>query len=316
MIASMILKRFLGGVLMIFVISILIFVLTQILPGDAAEIRLGQNATPDSLQALREELGLDRPLLSQYVAWLGNLLTGDLGVSNAGGATITQLIGDRLGNTLFLATIVTLIAVPLSLVLGFVAAIYAGQATDRVITFTTLCLISVPDFFVAVILILLLAVWLGLVPAVSFLSGSEGFWETLHVLALPIGTLVALISAQMIRMTRAGILNVMNSPYIEMAILKGIPRRRIVMRHAFLNAVGPVANIIALNLSYLIGGIVIVETIFAYPGLAKLMVDGVRTRDIPLVQACAMIFCTSYVLLILAADIIAILNNPRLRFPK
>ncbi|WP_246594696.1 ABC transporter permease [Mameliella sediminis] len=312
----MILKRFLGGVLMIFVISILIFVLTQILPGDAAEIRLGQNATPDSLQALREELGLDRPLLSQYVAWLGNLLTGDLGVSNAGGATITQLIGDRLGNTLFLATIVTLIAVPLSLVLGFVAAIYAGQATDRVITFTTLCLISVPDFFVAVILILLLAVWLGLVPAVSFLSGSEGFWETLHVLALPIGTLVALISAQMIRMTRAGILNVMNSPYIEMAILKGIPRRRIVMRHAFLNAVGPVANIIALNLSYLIGGIVIVETIFAYPGLAKLMVDGVRTRDIPLVQACAMIFCTSYVLLILAADIIAILNNPRLRFPK
>ena len=313
---QLILRRIGIGLILLWVVSVLIFALTQVLPGDAAQIRLGQQATEESLAALREKLGLDQPAYIQYFSWIGNLITGNLGVSNAGGATIESLIANRIGNTLFMTAIVTCISIPLSVGLGLLAAMYPGRLLDRIITSGTLGLIAVPDFFIAIFLILFMAVQLGLVPAVSYLSGTESFWKSIQVLALPIGTLVIVVSAQMIRMTRAGILNVMSSAYIEMAILKGIPRRRIILRHALLNAVGPIVNVIALNLAYLVSGVVVVETIFAYPGLAKLMVDGVQTRDIPLVQACGLIFCSTYVILILIADVAAILSNPRLRHPK
>ncbi len=316
MMMQMILRRIGIGVVLIWVVSVMIFALTQVLPGDAAAIRLGQDATPETLAALRRELGLDKPWYMQYLDWIGNLLTFNLGISAAGGATIESLIANRIGNTAFMAGIVTVIAVPLSVVLGLLAAMKPGQWLDRVITSGTLGLIAVPDFFVAIFLILFLAVQMGVFPAVSYLSGTESFWKSLYVLALPIVTLVIVVSAQMIRMTRAGILNVLASPYIEMAILKGVPRRRIILRHALLNAIGPIVNVIALNLAYLVSGVVVIETIFSYPGLAKLMVDGVQTRDIPLVQACGMIFCTTYVILILIADIASILSNPRLRHPK
>ena len=313
---QLILRRIGIGLILLWVVSVLIFALTQVLPGDAAQIRLGQQATKESLAALREKLGLDQPAYIQYFSWIGNLLTGNLGISNAGGATIESLIGNRIGNTLFMTAIVTCISIPLSVSLGLLAAMYPGRLLDRIITSGTLGLIAVPDFFIAIFLILFMAVQLGLVPAVSYLSGTESFWKSIQVLALPIGTLIIVVSAQMIRMTRAGILNVMSSAYIEMAILKGIPRRRIILRHALLNAVGPIVNVIALNLAYLVSGVVVVETIFAYPGLAKLMVDGVQTRDIPLVQACGLIFCSTYVILILIADVASILSNPRLRHPK
>ena len=313
---QMTLRRIAIGFLLIWVVSVLIFVITQILPGDAAEIRLGQEATPESLAALRKEMGLDRPAYAQYGVWLGRLLSGDLGVSVAGGATIASLIENRIGNTLFMAGMVSLIAVPLSVLIGLLAAMYPGGLVDRIVTSATLGLVAVPDFLVAILLILILSVQLHWLPAVSYLSGTESFWQTLRALALPITTLVTVVCAQMIRMTRAGVLNVMSAPYIEMAILKGVPRRRIILRHALLNAVGPIVNIIALNLAYLVSGVVVVETIFAYPGLAKLMVDGVQTRDMAVVQACGMIFCTTYIVLILIADIASILSNPRLRHPK
>lgn len=313
---QMVLRRIGIGIVLIWVVSVLIFALTQVLPGDAAQIRLGQQATPESLAALRKEMGLDRPAIVQYLDWISRLATGDLGISAAGGATIESLIGNRINNTLFMAVVVSVISIPISVVLGLFAAMYPGSILDRIVTSATLGLIAVPDFFVAIILILFLAVQLNLVPAVSYLSGTEGFWKSLQVLTLPIATLVIVISAQMIRMTRAGVLNVMNSPYIEMAILKGVPRGRIILRHALFNAIGPIVNVIALNLAYLVSGVVVVETIFSYPGLAKLMVDGVQTRDIPLVQACGMIFCSTYVILILIADIASIVSNPRLRHPK
>ncbi|MEE9589686.1 MAG: ABC transporter permease, partial [Hyphomicrobiaceae bacterium] len=275
-----------------------------------------QQATPESLTALRKELGLDRPAIVQYFDWLGRMATGDLGISKAGGATIASLIEGRLFNTVLMTALVALVAVPLSIFLGLVAAMFPGSWIDRSMTFITLCLIAVPEFFIATFLVLILAVQLNWVPAISYLSGREDFWQLMRALALPILTLTFVVSAQMIRMTRAGVLNVMNSPYIEMAILKGIPRKRIILRHALLNAVGPIVNVVALNLAYLVSGVVVVETIFAYPGLAKLMVDGVQTRDLPLVQACAMIFCGTYVILILIADIASILSNPRLRHPK
>ena len=312
----MVIQRILIGIVTLWVVSVLVFAGTSILPGDVAQIVLGQAATPESLAAYRAERGLDQPLVFQYFQWLGGMVTGDLGISKAGGATISSLIGGRLGNTMFLAAIVAIISVPLSVSLGLLAAMYPGTWIDRALTFGTLSLISVPEFFIATFMVLILAVNLHWLPAIAHLSPDDSFLKMMRGLAMPLITLIIVVAAQMIRMTRAGILNVMNSPYIEMAILKGVPRKRIILRHAFFNAIGPIVNVIALNLAYLVSGVVIVETIFAYPGLAKLMIDGVQTRDLPLVQACAMIFCGTYVVLIILADVAAILSNPRLRNPK
>lgn len=316
MMTQMVIRRILIGFATLWVVSVIIFLITNILPGDVAQIRLGQSATPETLAALRAELGLDQPLYVQYFSWLGNMATGDLGISKAGGATIQSLIGGRIGNTMTMAGLVALISIPLSVTLGLWAAMHPGTWLDRMVTFGTLSLISVPEFFIATVLVLLLAVNLHWLPSTAYLTGNESFFELLRAIAMPLLTLVIVVSAQMIRMTRAGILNVMNSPYIEMAILKGVPRKRIILRHALFNAIGPIVNVIALNLAYLVSGVVVVETIFAYPGMAKLMVDGVQTRDLPLVQACGMIFCATYVVLIIVADVASILSNPRLRNPK
>lgn len=313
---AMVFRRILIGFATLWVVSVIVFFGLSILPGDAAAIQLGQAATEESLAALRAQMGLDRPAYVRYFDWLGGMATGDLGTSNAGGSTIASLIDFRLGNTLKMGGIVAAIAVPMSIFLGLLAAMYPGTLLDRILTFSTMSLVAVPEFLIATFLVLILAVELRLLPSIAYMSGDETLWEWIVALAMPILTLVVVVAAQMIRMTRAGILNVMNSPYIEMAILKGVPRTRIILRHALFNAIGPIVNVIALNLAYLVSGVVIVETIFAYPGLAKLMIDGVQTRDFPLVQACAMIFCGTYVILLLTADVAAILSNPRLRKPK
>ena len=312
----MVLQRIGICMITLLVVSILVFAGTEILPGDVAQVVLGQSATPENLAVLRAELGLDQPAVVRYFDWLGDMVTFDLGVSKAGGTGIGELIGGRLSNTLFLGGAVAAIAVPLSIFLGLLAAMYPGSWIDRIVTFGTLGLMAVPEFFVATICVLVLSVQLHWLPAISYMSGDETFFQLIRALLMPILVLVIVVSAQMVRMTRASILNVLHSPYIEMAILKGVPRSRIILRHALFNAIGPIVNVIALNLAYLVSGVVIIETIFAFPGLAKLMVDGVQTRDLPLVQACAMIFCGTYVVLILAADIAAIMSNPRLRHPK
>ena len=316
MMLQMTLRRIWVGVATMFVVSVIVFIMTSILPGDVAQIVLGQSATPETLAALRAELGLDMPAYMRYLDWLGDMLTGDLGTSKAGGAAISDLIGGRFGNTMVLAGLVAGISIPISILLGLWAAMHPGSWLDRTVTFGTLATISIPEFFVATLMVLIFAVNLQWFSATALLRDEMTFFELLGGLAMPIITLVIVVSAQMIRMTRAGILNVMSSPYIEMAILKGIPRGRIILRHALFNAIGPIVNVIALNLAYLVSGVVIVETIFSYPGLAKLMIDGVQTRDLPLVQACAMIFCGAYVILILIADIGSIVSNPRLRHPK
>ncbi len=312
----MVFHRILIGIITLWVVSVLVFLMTNALPGDVAQIVLGQSATPESLAAYRAERGLDQPLISQYFGWLGNLLSGDLGTSKAGGASISSLISERLYNTMVMAGIVALISVPLSVGLGLLAAMFPGTWIDKTLTFGTLALISVPEFFIATFMVLIFAVNLGWLPSVARVSAEQSYYDWWRSMAMPLLVLTIVVAAQMIRMTRAGILNVMNSPYIEMAILKGVRRKRIILRHAFFNTIGPIVNVIALNLAYLVSGVVIVETIFAYPGLAKLMIDGVQTRDLPLVQATAMIFCGAYVILIILADVAAILSNPRLRNPK
>jgi len=312
----MVINRILIGFITLWVVSVLVFAGTSILPGDVAEIVLGQAATPESLAAYRAERGLNQPLVYQYFNWLGGMVTGDLGTSKAGGASISSLIDGRLGNTMFMAAIVSAISIPLSIALGLLAAMHPGTKLDNALTLGTMGLISVPEFFIATFMVLIFSVNLHWLPAIAHISPEDTLLETISGMAMPLIVLVIVVSAQMIRMTRAGILNVMNSPYIEMAILKGVPRKRIILRHAFFNAIGPIVNVIALNLAYLVSGVVIIETIFAYPGLAKLMIDGVQTRDLPLVQACGMIFCGTYVVLIILADVASILSNPRLRSPK
>ncbi len=305
----------------LFVVSVLIFIGTNLLPGDVAQILLGQMATPESLAALQAKLGMDEPGHVRYFMWLRDVATGDMGFSKAGlgagnATPIVQILEPRIFNTLQLTSMVAVIAIPIALFLGLLAAMHPGTRLDRTVTFSTLSLISVPDFFVATFLVLVFAVYLGWLPSIAYLRGDETGWGLIRALAMPALTLIIIVSAQIIRMTRATVLNVMSSPYVEMAILKGVPRRRIILRHALLNAIGPIVNVIALNLAWLVGGVVIVEQIFAYPGLAKLMIDAVLVRDLPLVQACAMIFCASYVVLIFIADMASILSNPRLRHPK
>ena len=316
MILKMIMRRLMLGAITLFVVSIMVFAGTEILPGDVAEMILGQDAAPDTVAALRKELRLDRPAPVRYFEWLVGMATGTLGDSLATGREISDIIALRLPYTLLLGGVVAVIAVPLSLTLGLFAAMYPGSIYDRTITTGTLCLISGPEFLLAILLIMLFAVTLRWLPAVAYLSDGATFPQFARALSLPVMTLTAAILAPMTRMTRSAVINVLTSPAVEMAILKGVPRVRIIVRHALPNALAPIFNVIAINLAYLVSGVVVVEVIFAYPGMAKLMVDGVSYRDVPTVQACAMIFCTFYVGLNLLADIFSIMANPRLRHPK
>jgi peptide/nickel transport system permease protein len=262
---------------------------------------------------LRRAMHLNDPAIIRYLRWLGGLLVGNLGHSYANNLPVTRLIGERIGNSLALAGITTLVSVPLALSLGIQAAIRPGSRFDRIVTVLSVGVISVPEFMVANLAVLLFAVYLHWLPALSFVSQIHSPLDFVRIYAMPVLTLTCVISAQMVRMTRAAMVETMRAPYIEMAMLKGASRRRLVLYHALPNAIGPIANAVALSLSYLLGGVIIVETVFNYPGLAKLMVDGVETRDLPLIQSCAMIFCFGYLLLVTAADIVAILSNPRLR---
>lgn len=315
-ILSVIVQRLGLGILTVLIVSLLVFVGTEILPGDVAYAILGQGATPELVANIRERLGLDEPAHLRYLAWLGELLRGDLGTSLANGAILNDVIGERIGNTVLLAAVTAAIAVPLSVVLGLVASTRPDSVIDRLISTSTLALISVPDFLIAVLLVSLFAVQLGWLPAIANLNRVDGFLEYARVLALPVTALSFTVMAHMARMTRSAVLNVLTSSPIEMAILKGVPKWRIILVHALPNAIAPIINVIVLNLAYLITGIVVIESMFNFPGVGRLMVEGVTTRDIPLVQAAAMIFCSTYVVLNLAADIISLIANPRVRHPK
>ncbi|MBG0511989.1 MULTISPECIES: ABC transporter permease [Agrobacterium] len=312
-ILSLIARRLVVMLTTLLIVSFIVFSATSLLPGDTATILLGQAATPEAVAGLRTAMHLDDPALLRFVRWLLGLLQGELGTSYANNMAIADLIGPRFVNSMKLAGITTIIAVPLALTLGISSAMLRGTLYDRVVTVLTIGVISVPEFMIATLAVLLFAVYLKWLPALSLVSEVHTLFDVLRVYAMPVITLTFVVSAQMIRMSRAAVIETLDTPYVEMALLKGAPRMRIVLRHALPNALGPIVNAVALSLSYLVGGVIIVETIFNYPGIAKLMVDGVATRDLPLIQSCAMIFCVGYLLLITTADIIAIMSNPRLR---
>ncbi len=312
----MVAQRLALGLLTLFVVSLIIFLSVELLPGDLAEAILGQAASPETVAAFRAELKLDLPAHERYFDWLTGMLQGDMGKSLATQREISELIGGRLANTLFLALMAAVIAVPLALVLGILAALYRNSFYDRAVNIVTLSSISFPEFFIAYILVLFLAVQWGWFPSISNVSDDLGFWERVRRSALPAFTLTLVVVAHMMRMTRASIINLLASPYIEMANLKGLTRSHIIVRHALPNALAPIINVVAINLAYLVVGVVIVEVVFVYPGLGQLLVDSVSKRDFPVVQASSLIFAATYILLNLTADVLSIATNPRLMHPK
>jgi peptide/nickel transport system permease protein len=309
----LVLNRLGVALLTLLAVSLVIFTITNLLPGDAAQAALGQEATPELVAALRAKMGLDLPAHVRYLHWLGGLLTGHPGVALANGLPVTELIGSRLPNSLMLAAATTVVSVPLALTLGIASAMVRGSLFDRIVSVATVWTVSVPEFLIATLAVLLFAVKLRWLSALSHTDDIATFGQFLRTYALPVMTLCCVIVAQMARMTRAAVIDQLNSSYVEMARLKGVRPVRMVLRHALPNAIGPIANAVALSLAYLIGGVIIVESIFNYPGIASLMVDSVTMRDMPVVQACAMLFCTGYLVLLTVADVCAIVSNPRLR---
>jgi peptide/nickel transport system permease protein len=304
------------GLLTLLAVSALLFFGTNLLPGDVASALLGQDATPEALHNIRTALGLEQPAWLRYLHWLGGALHGDFGTSLTSARPVGAQVLPRLGNTLLLASLAALVSVPVAVGLGLLSAMHEGGVLDRLVGLLSLLTISVPEFFVGYVLTLLFAVQLGWLPSLAVMHGGMSLAERLAAIALPVATLVIVVLAHMLRMTRSALLAVMSAPYIEMAFLKGLPRGTVVLRHALPNAAAPIIAVVALNLGYLVVGVVVVEAVFVYPGAGQLMVDAVSKRDLPVVQACGLVFAATYVGLNTIADMLAIIVDPRLRRPR
>jgi peptide/nickel transport system permease protein len=315
-ILKLIAQRIALGVILLFAVSVLIFAGTQILPGDVAQSILGQSATPEALANLRRELGLNDPAIVRYFSWLGGIMTGDLGTALTTRQPITQTLMPRLWNTLFLAFWAAVVSVPLAVILGLLAVRYRNGPIDKAISGFALASTSLPEFFIGYLLIFFVAVQLQWFPSISTVYPGMPLSAKLNAIVLPATVLVLVVLAHMMRMTRAAILNVMQSAYVETAELKGLSQFDIIRKHAFPNAIAPIVNVIMLNLAFLVVGVVVVEVIFVYPGMGQYLVDHVSKRDVPVVQAVGLIFAAVYISLNIIADIASILANPRLRHPR
>ncbi|WP_372574225.1 ABC transporter permease [Ruegeria jejuensis] len=315
-VVKLVAQRLVLSTLLLLAASILIFAGTTILPGDVAQSILGQSATPESLANLREELGMNDPPVTRYFNWLFAALQGDLGTALTNGRDIAESVGQRLSNTLFLAFWAAIISVPLAILLGLIAVRYRDRWPDKLISGVTLASISIPEFLIGYLLMYFIAVKLGWFPSVAMINDDMSLGQKLQSIALPVIVLTLVVLAHMMRMTRAAILNVMQSAYVETAELKGLSGFQVIYRHAFPNAIAPIVNVVMINLAYLVVGVVVIEVVFVYPGMGQYLVDHVSKRDVPVVQACGLIFAAVYIVLNMIADIVSILANPRLRHPK
>jgi peptide/nickel transport system permease protein len=296
------------------IVSAVIFAVTDMLPGDVAVMILGSEATDESLAALRTQLGLDRPAMARYVDWLTGAARGDFGESLRMRTEVGPLVLERLKNSLALAGIAFAVGVPLALALGIVAGLRKDRPVDKAITMTTLLGISVPEFVIGSVLIILFASIWPILPATSLIDPSANPLESVKYLILPAATLVLVTLAHTARMTRANVVRVLRTDYVRTATLKGMPRSRVVMRHVLPNALLPSITIIAINVGWMIGGLIVVETVFGYPGLGQLMIFAVTNRDVPLVQAVALLVATIYAVANLGADLLYAALNPRIRY--
>lgn len=306
------LRRLAIGVVLLAFVSVLVFGATQVLPGDAASAILGRSATPEQKAIYRKQLGLDKPLPEQYWRWVSHVVQGDLGTSVASQVPVTSFISARVGKSLVLAIAALIVMLPISLALGIWSGIRRDRPVDHAISIVSLALIALPEFVTGTLLIAFLAVSLKLLPPTSIVE-SGGFIPDPKLLVLPVLTLCLAAAPYVIRMVRSGVSETMSADYVQMARLSGIPERRVVLRHALRNALAPTVQVFALTIQYLIGGIVIVETVFAYPGLGQGLVQAVVARDIPTVQGVAMLLAGIYIVINIAADLIVVLLIPKLR---
>jgi peptide/nickel transport system permease protein len=306
-------KRLALSLITLVLASVIIFVATEVLPGDVATSLLGKDATPASVAALRQELDLDRPPLERYGEWVGGAVRGDLGTSLTRNEPITEMIGPRLRNTLLLALVAIAIGVPLSIGLGIVAGLRRDSPWDFGIALATLVGISMPEFVIGTVLVMVFAIWIPLFPAVAVLGENAPLSEILPNVWLPAATLVIIMASYISRMVRTSLIDTMQSEYVEYARLKGVRSRRVVLWHALPSALLPTINVVGLTVAWLVGGVVVVETVFNYPGIGTLTVSAVQHHDLPLVQALGLLSAVAYILINLAADLLMLVVNPRLR---
>jgi len=310
---ALILRRIALSVVTLLLVSLVVFSILEILPGDVASRILGRDATPEALTTLRTELGLDRPAALRYLSWLGGLVTGDLGKSLVSSRSVTEILAPRIFNTVLLSLYAFLLYLPLTVIPATIQALRRDRPVDHALSIVTLILLSMPDFLLATILLLVFVVALPLLPAISLVDDSSSAFEYITAMTLPAVTLAIVMAVYAVRMLRDNLIEVLDSDYIRTAELKGLSARRVLLRHALPNALVPTLNVTALNLAYLIGGVVVVEKVFSYPGFGSLLVDSLQLRDLPVIEATVMISALVYVAANLIADIAAILLNPRLR---
>ncbi|WP_395660148.1 ABC transporter permease [Aestuariivirga sp.] len=306
-------RRLLLSAATLLLVSAFVFFVLEVLPGDVATRILGRDATPDSLQVLREQLGLNQPVLVRYLTWLGGLLTGDFGQSLVSNRSVSEILAPRIFNTLALSLYAFVLYLPLTIIPAVIQALNRDRAADQALSVVTLVLLSMPDFLLATILLLMFVLWIPVLPAISLVDESSSFAEYMSAMTLPALTLAIVMAVYAVRMLRDNLIEVLDSDYVRMAELKGLSRLRVLLRHALPNALVPTLNVTALNLAYLIGGVVVVEKVFSYPGFGTLLVDSLQLRDLPVIEATVMIAALVYVGANLVADIGAILLNPRLR---
>ena len=314
-IAGFVVRRLLLGLLVLGLVSVVVFAATQALPGDPARSILGRTATPASLKALRDQLGLGGSVLSQYFSWIGGLLHGDAGSSLAAQEPVTDLLGDKVVNSAFLVFCSGIISIPISIAIGSYAALRRDRTFDVSTSIATLIFAALPEFVVGVSLVVIFAttVFTGFLPAITIIAPGERPWNDMTAMVLPTATLVLAVTPYVVRIMRASMIEVLESDYVEMARLKGLPERTVIIRHALPNALGPTFQVIAINLAYLAGGVIVVEYVFNYAGIGGALRDAVSTQDLPVVQALAMLIAAVYVVLNLLADIATIIVTPRLR---
>jgi peptide/nickel transport system permease protein len=312
--AKFILRRVLFGLLTLLLVSIVVFAATQALPGNAARAILGRNATPERLAALTQQLHLNQSVFAQYWHWLSGVLTGNLGTSAATEQPVTTLLSGRLANSAFLVLVAAVVAIPLSILLGVIMATRRDKPTDHIVSTSTLALAALPEFVIGIGLALIFATNVShLLPAVSIVPPGEHAWNVANVVVLPAATLVLAVTPYISRIMRGSMVEVLESEYVTMARLKGLANRTVIWRHAVPNAIVPAIQVSALQLAYMAGGVVVVEAVFSYPGIGAALVDAVGNRDIPVVQALAIIIAAVYVVVNLIADILTIIFTPRLR---
>ncbi len=314
MIARIVVKRLLVSMVILFAVSLLVFVATLLLPGDPAQAVLGQQATPERLEALREQMNLNDPVWQRYLSWLGGLFTGDLGYSAATNGPVSELLGDRIQASLVLLGFASLIAIPVGILVGTFSALKRGRAFDNVSTGFSLVLASLPEFVIGIGLIALLSTSVfKILPSVTMAPPGEPVWNFPVQLILPTLTLALVVTPYIVRMMRATMLEVLDSGFVEMARLKGVPERDVILKHAVPHALGPVAQVIAIQLAWMAGGVVVIEFLFRYPGIGQALVDAVTNRDVQVVQALSIIIAAAYIVVNLLADLVGILTNPKLR---